>query len=60
MNEKSAIMFCRAIENLAQNPEYLANLENYLSCHFDVWMEKFANTPEGLATEMKHFANMEI
>lgn len=60
MNEKSAIMFCRAIEKLAQNPENLANLENYLSCHFDVWMEKFANTPEGLATEMKHFANMEI
>ena len=60
MNEKLTIMFCGAIEKLAQNPENLANLENYLSCHFDVWMQKFANTPEGLAAEMKHFANMEI
>lgn len=60
MNEKFAIMFCRAIEKLAQNPENLANLENYLSCHFDVWMEKFANTPAGLATEMKHFSEIEF
>ena len=58
MNEKSAIMFCRAIEKLAQNPENLANLENYLSHHFDVWMSKYANDPENLATEMRAFAEI--
>lgn len=60
MNEEYATMFVEAIKELASKPSNLDNLENYLSHHFDVWMEKFANTPAALTTELKHFADMEI
>ena len=60
MNENYAKMFVNAIKELATKPENLDNLECYLSMHFDVWMEKFANTPNGLATELKCFAEMKI
>ena len=40
--------------------ENIDNLEYYLENHFDVWMEKYAHTPEGLAHEMKSFAEMEM
>ena len=40
--------------------ENLDNLECYLSHHFEAWMKKYANTPEGLTAEMVEFANMEI
>ena len=38
----------------------LDNFEFYLAQHFDVQMEKWANSPEGLTSEVKHFAEMEI
>lgn len=60
MNKEYAAMFVNAIKKLASNEDNLNNLESYLSHHFDVWMEKFANTPEGLASELKQFAEMEI
>ena len=60
MNELYAKMICEAIKELAAKPDNLDNFEIYLAHHFDVWMEKFANTPEGLITEMKHFAEMEF
>lgn len=60
MNEEYATMFIEAIKELASKSSNLDNLENYLSYHFDEWMEKFANTPAALATELKHFAHMEI
>ena len=60
MNEKNAVMFVNAIKELASKEDNLNNLKNYLSSHFDVWMEKFANNPVGLATELKNFAEMEI
>jgi len=59
-NKESAKMFVDAIAELANKPDNLYNLESYLSMHFDKWIEKFANTPEGLAIEMKSFANMDI
>lgn len=59
-NEKSAKVFVNAIKELAANPKNLDNLELYLSHHFDVWMTKFANTPETLTMELKAFAKMEI
>ena len=58
--EKLAEEFCKAIKEMAQKQDNLDNFECYLSHHFDVWMEKFANTPESLVSEMKHFAEMEI
>lgn len=60
MNKEYAEMFVSAIKELATKEDNLDNLESYLSSHFDVWMEKFANSPSGLASELKHFAEMEI
>ena len=59
-NEECAKVFVEAIKTMASKPDNLDNFENYLSYHFDVWMEKFANSPEGLTSEVKHFAEMEI
>lgn len=58
--EKQAAEFCEAIRTLANNTGNLENLESYLSRHFPEWISKWANTPEGLAAEMKAFAEMEI
>ena len=58
--EKQAAEFCEAIRTLANNTENLENLEGYLSRHFPEWISKWANAPEGLAAEMKEFAEMEI
>ena len=60
MNDKLALEFVKAIKTLAEKPDNLDNLECYLSHHFDVWMEKFANTPENLTAEIKMFAEMEM
>ena len=57
--EKQATQFCEAICTLANNTRNLENLESYLSRHFSEWISKWANTPEGLAAEMKYFAGME-
>ena len=58
--EEQATQFCEAICTLANNAENLENLESYLSRHFSEWISKWANTPEKLVAEMKHFAEMEI
>lgn len=58
--ENIAHQFVEAIKTIAEKPENLDNLECYLSHHFDVWLEKWADTPEGLTYEMKAFAEMEI
>ena len=55
-----AAQFCNAIRELANKPENLQNLESYLEWHFDKWMEKYASTPDYMATEMSNFAQMEI
>lgn len=59
-HENAAAQFCAAIQTLASKPENLENLELYLSRHFLTWLEKYANTPEGIAAEMREFANMII
>lgn len=59
-NAEAARDFCEAIRTIASKPENVENLEYYLAAHFDTWLEKWANTPENLASEMKEFANMEI
>ena len=59
-NTECAKVFIEAIKTIAEKPDNLDNLEGYLECHFDVWMEKYANNPEGLAYEMKLFAEMEL
>lgn len=59
-NTTAAELFISAIKELADKPDNLDNLESYLSNHFAEWMNKHANTPEGIATELKNFADMTI
>ena len=57
---KAAANFVNAIKIIANKPENLDNLESYLSYHFSEWLEKFANTPEGIAAEMREFAEIDF
>ncbi len=59
-NKQAAKMFCDAIRTLTGKPENIDNLESYLIQHFDVWMQKWAYNPEGLASEIKQFREMEV
>lgn len=54
--EHEAATFAEAIKALASNKEALDNLESFLSQHFAKWLEFFANTPEGMAEELKQFS----
>lgn len=56
---KAASDFVEAIKRLAENPQNLENLQNYLEQHFTLWLERYANTPENMAAEMLSFANIE-
>ena len=58
--KQAAADFVEAIKLIATKPDNLDNLESYLSRHFSEWINKWANTPEDLAAEMKMFAEMEI
>lgn len=60
MYNESAKMFVNAIKTITSKENNLSNLESYLSYHFQTWLEKYANSPEGLANELKQFAEMEI
>lgn len=59
-NNECAEIFINAIKTIASKSANLENLESYLSNHFDKWIKQYANTPEGLANEMKAFAEMEL
>ncbi len=59
-NKECAKIFCDAIRGISRKPENIDNFESYLGNHFDVWLRGYANTPGGLASEMKMFAEMEI
>ena len=52
--------FINTIKTLAKKENNLENLELYLTYHFPEWLEKFASTPGGIVSELKHFAEMEI
>lgn len=58
--ENLAYQLADAIVKLAGSEEHLNNFASYLSYHFPVWMEKWANTPETLVSEFCEFANMEF
>lgn len=59
-NKELAEMFTTAIKTIADKSDNLENLKNYLSYHFDEWIENFANSPEKLVSEMKNFSEMNI
>lgn len=50
--------FCDAIRTMAAKPETIDNMESYLSNHFEVWLDRYANTPENLTYEFEGFAKM--
>ena len=59
-NKELAEMFTTAIKTIVEKSDNLENLKNYLSHHFDEWIENFANSPEKLVSEMKKFSEMNI
>lgn len=56
--EKEAMLFIEAIKTLSQKQENLQNFESYLSHHFETWLKRYANTPDGIIYELKAFADM--
>ena len=56
--ENEAKRFTEAIRALAKNDDAIENLKYYLSMHFDVWMQKFASTPESITAELNSFAHI--
>lgn len=54
---QEAQAFREAIEDLANNPDALDNLEIYLSRHFGAWLETHVKSdPENLVGELEQFA----
>ena len=58
-NKECAKILADAIRTFAEKPDNIDNFQWYLEQHFDVWIEKWASTPDGLADEFKRFAEME-
>ena len=62
-NKRYSIMaseFIKAIKTISEKEKNLDNLELYLTYHFPEWLEKFANTPGGIVSELKAFAEMGV
>lgn len=57
-HEEEAKTMKKAIVTMANNEESLDNFINYLSCHFDEWIEKYANCSEKMASEFKRFSEI--
>ena len=58
--EQTAKQFCEALQAIAGKPQNLENLDHYLAILFSEWLNKFANTPEGITAELKQFSEMEV
>lgn len=58
--EEIATRFINAIKTIANKQNNLDNLQSYLSMHFEIWLNKFAQTPTDITNEIEHFSNMEI
>ena len=56
--EDLALALGDAIKKLAADEDHLNNFLSYLTQHFPEWLRKYANTPEGLVSEFREFANM--
>ncbi len=57
-NEQNAEKVAEAIKRLAEEPAALENFKSYLTHHFDVWLTKYASTPDGLANELETFSKI--
>lgn len=56
--EEEAKTMKNAIVTMANNEESLDNFINYLSHHFDEWIEKYATCAEDMASEFKGFSEI--
>ena len=56
--ENEAKEFCNALKKMVNNEYSIENFESYLSHHFDVWIDKYASTPDGIISEVKHFSEI--
>ena len=57
--EKEAMIFSEALKNFAKNPDAIDNIENYLSYHFETWIEKYAKDPYSMASDLLHFSKIQ-
>lgn len=57
-NEENAEYMKRALDNFVEHPERIDNFVSYLSLHFSVWVQKYANTPDGIANEFLSFSQI--
>lgn len=55
---EQAATLVEAIRRFNGDEEALFNFECYLSMHFETWLQKFANSPEGIAYEFRCFSKM--
>ena len=51
--EPEAKNFCESLKKLVEKPGALEALEAYLSYHFDMWLQKWMNTPENASDEIE-------
>lgn len=58
--KEEAREFIQVLQALVGNQDRLENLESYLSYHFDLWLRKYANTPEDITAELSGFAGVEL
>lgn len=58
-NETLSKALCDAIRKFSENPKSIDNMEFYLNQHFELWFNKFVNTPEGLISEMELFSTID-
>lgn len=59
-NESASQKLVDAIKKFAENEKALENFGWYLEKHFDVWLDTYAHNPSCMASEFKHFAEMEF
>ena len=59
-NRYYAKQIADVLRKFAEKPQNIDNFECYLEHCFTGWKEKFANTPEKMIEDMKHFAEMEV
>lgn len=55
---EQAATLVEAIKRFNGDEEALFNFECCLSNHFEAWLRKFANTPDGMAYELRWFSRM--
>ena len=56
--EEEAKTMKKAIVTMANNEESLDNFINYLSHHFDEWIEKYSTCAEDMASEFNRFSEI--